>query len=793
MQFHTLTRLALMSATALAGFSAVPAQAQEADAANAESGDVIVVTATRRAVSLQDVPINIAAMSSEQIQEQGVQNVRDLAAFTPGVTIRDTGPGNTGTIVMRGLSANDASSTGSNNSTMLTTYMGEVPLYLDVKFLDIERVETLLGPQGTLYGSATMAGAMRYIPARPDPDKWSGKFHGRLYDVAHASDPGFSVDGTINIPIIPGKVALRSTAGYYNDPGFIDYNYLVQTPGVSLPQPGSPTTWDGSIGTPDQIAQNLWSYKDANSELTYSTRNQLGLFPFDGLNVYLTYLYQQTSTNGRQSNGGGVLGTGKYEAPWRYLEPVKRKSQMLSAEIELDLAGIAQLVSSTAWSERKIRSKSDVTDLLLDLDYGYEMFPAFAGYATGDTSYRQFTQEVRFVSTHGGPLSWVLGGFYNKLKYRSDRREILPGYPEWAGIYRPDAVEYASYVKSKDTEKAVFGEATLEPVEGLTLTAGARYFKYDSYIIGGTALPLFQTYPQINFRSREGTTADDGMVWKFNASYKLSPEWMVYGTYSKGYRIGGVNRVAPCVLPLPAGQNLCALPDELFFAPDTVKNAELGVRATLFDRRLSASLSVYHIDWAGIQLAGQTINGAIGITTNGGAAVSKGVEFNFSARPIDALRIMGTYSYNDAHLTEDVPLLMDVNGGPKVSALSGDRLPGSTKNSGSLGVTYTVPAGDGDIDLNWTATYTGNVLTRVGGRAGGEKLPAYTLHRASVAYKLDGMEIRLYADNIFDKFAVASVGNDLTRRILNDGVVSRYYANTIISPRKVGIEFTKSF
>ncbi|MGE4410692.1 MAG: TonB-dependent receptor [Sphingobium sp.] len=810
MKTINFTRLALLSATAMAGLSCAPAHAQDAvESADSGYGDAIVVTATRRAVSLQDVPINIAAMSSEEIAEQGLDDVRDLGAFTPGMTVLDTGPRNTGTIVLRGLNADDTSSTGGNNNTTLATYLGEVPLYLDVKFLDIDRVETLLGPQGTLYGSATMAGAIRYIPNRPNPNEWSGQFSGKVYDVAHASDPGFSFNGTINIPIVPGKIALRSTAGYYNDPGFIDYNSLVKNPGVSLPQPGMPaTSWTDPLGTSDQLAENLYSYKDANSELTYATRNQLGLFPFEGMNVYITYLYQQTKSNGRQANGGGVAGTGKYEAPWRYLEPSNRKSHMISAEVELELGEIAQLVSSSAYSKRTIKSGSDQTDLLLDLDYGYELFSAFTTYAKSDVSYRQFTQEVRLVSTHGGPFSWVIGGFYNKLKYHSDYKEIVPGLPEYyfgPVVYDqnyPEAIEYASLTSNKTTEKALFAEGTFNVTDAWQVTGGVRYFDYKASSVGQIALPLLGSAPLLDYGVPGGGKAsDDGFVWKFNTSYKFSPDLMVYATYSKGYRIGGPNRVAACPADLTDVQNACALPNELFYGPDKVKNAELGVRASLFDRRLTTNLAVYHIDWSGIQLASQTTYGATGIIVNGGSAVSKGVEFNFTARPIDNLRIMGTYSYNDAHLTEDVIGLLsernqDLSARPKnidVDVLDGDRLPGSAKNSGSLGVTYTIPAGNADIDLNWTATYQGNVLTRVGGRAGGEKLPSYTVHRAYIAYKLDDIEVKLYADNIFDKYAVTSVGNDLSRRIINNGIISRYYAQNVLSPRKIGIEFTKRF
>ena len=793
----TIKRAVLLSASALAGIAALPAHAQEAPQADATADEApgeIIVTATRRAVSLQNAPINISAVTAESLKEQRIDDVRSLSAFAPGVTVQDTGPRSTGAIVLRGLSANDSSAFGANSDNTLATYLGEIPLYQDFKFIDMNRVEVQLGPQGTLYGLGTLAGAIRYLPNRPDPDKWEGAFHARVYDVAHAKDPGFTVDGVINVPIIPGKVAFRSATGYFNDPGFIDYNYLVNTPGVSLPQPNQPSTFRGSIGTPAQIAANLHTYADANFEHTFTTRNQLGLYPIEGLAVTLSYVHQRTDTNGRQANGGGVFGTGKYEAPWRYLEPANRKTDLFAAEIEADLGGIAQVVSATAFTRQQFRSSVDVTDLLLDLDYDYELFPAFSGYTRSNGKNEQFNQELRLVSTHGGPFSWVLGGFYNRLKTNSDYREIVPGYPAFAGINRPDEVEYASFVRTVTKEKAVFGELTFQPINALTLTAGGRYYKYDAYIIGGTALPLFQAFPNINFRSREGSTQADGAVWKFNGSYKFSPELMMYATYSKGYRIGGVNRVAPCVLPLPAGQNLCALPDELGYAPDTTKNKELGIRATLFDGKLRTSLAIFHIDWDGIQLDGQTANGAIGITVNGGTAVSKGVEFTMNARPFDGFSVNGTFAYTDAYLTQDVVGLLQTRTA-KIDGKAGDRLPGSTKVSGSLGFNYEFAAGDTEtVMLSWTSSYIGNIFSRVGARAGGEILPAYTTHRASVAYRFDeDLEFRVYVDNIFDKFAVVGVSNDLSRRIVNDGIVSRYYANSVLSPRKIGVEMTKRF
>ncbi|WP_226017976.1 TonB-dependent receptor [Novosphingobium sp. FKTRR1] len=794
-------RTLLLSASAMAclatGLAATPAFAQSAapQADPAPSGDSgeIIVTATRRAISLQDVPVNITAVTADSLKNQRVDDIRSLAAFTPGLTIQDTGPRATGTIVMRGLSASDSSTFGDNGNNMLATYLGEIPLYQDFKFIDMNRVEVLLGPQGTLYGVGTMAGAIRYIPNRPDPEKLEATLHARAFTEAHSHGLGYSVDWAVNLPIVEGKIALRTASGYYYDPGFIDYNYLVNTPGVSTPQPNQPSSFFGSLGTPDQLAANLHSVKDANFEKTFTTRNQLGLFPTEGVKVYLSYVHQETSTDGRQSNGGGVFGTGKYEAPWRYLEPANRVTDLWSAEAEIELGDIAELVSATAFTLQNNTSSVDVTDLLIDLDYGYQLFPQFSGYTKQKARNTQFNQELRLVSKHGGPFSWTLGGFFNRQKTDSTYREIVPGFPAWAGIDRPDQVEYASYVKSNTKEEAVFGEVTYSPIKALSFTAGGRYYKYDAFVDGGQALPLFQDYPQINFRSRTGATKDSGTVWKFNASYKFSPDVMVYATYSKGYRIGGVNRVAPCVLPLPPGQNLCALPNELTYTPDTVKNKELGIRYTLFGGKLRGNLSIFKVDWDGIQLDGLTTNGAIGITVNGGKAISQGVELNFTAKPVRGLTINGSYSYTDAHLTEDVPGLLKFRHGEE-DAKAGDRLPGSTKNSGSIGVTYEHEVGlDQTITANWTTSYTGDILSRVGARGFGERLPAYTTHRASIGYTVGKIDTRLYIDNIFDKFAVVAVSNDLSRRVTVDGIVSRYYANSILSPRKIGIETTIKF
>lgn len=805
-------KLGLLSATMFTStMLAAPALAQDeapAEAAEEEATDdnSIIVTATRRATTIMDTPINISVLGGEEIQRQRLNDVRDIADFTPGVTISDTGPRSTGTIVLRGLRASDTSGSGSNGDNALGVYMGEVPLFYDFKILDIERVETLLGPQGTLYGLGTLAGAIRYLPNRPDVTGFEGEVHGRVYSKAESDSLGYQMDGMINIPIVSDHIAFRSATGYYYDPGFIDYPLLVQEPGVSLPQP------DGPVSISDAgYAANLFELEDLNFERTFTTRNQLLVQTSEDLKLFLTYAYQRTTTDGSQTNSDGVLGTGRYENASRFTEPAERSAHLFSAEINANVADIFDIVATGAYTEVDTHAIGDVTDLLLDLDYDYELFPAFVGFNESTQTRKQKNAEIRFVSRHGGPFTWVVGGFYNEQDYQSDYYESLPNHP-WADpVTNPDYLEYVSYVTSEVKEKAIFGEGTFEVTPEWQVTAGARYFDYSSSIVGAATLPFFQQLSPYDRAPSGGDAGDDGIVWKFNTSYEITPDVMVYGTYSKGYRIGGPNRVAPCPDPLPNDpdgdmvnntQLICALPNEIQYGPDTTKNIELGIRTQLFDDRLSFNANVFTIDWSGIQVASSTLNGVTGITVNGGAARSRGFEMSFSARPIVGLTIQGTYSYTDAELTEDVPGLISVNSPAGVypsspiqlPGLAGDRLPGSAKNSGSLAATYVTPMGDGDLITNWTMTYRGNVVSRLGWeRTFGDLIPSYVLNRASVTYETDDFSIGLFADNIFNEYAVASVSNDRSRVGVNDGVVLRYLEQAVINPRTFGIEARTSF
>lgn len=806
------SRAGLLCATALMGVAGGPALAQEAatgvapvvtepgdTAAASVDGNEIVVTGSRRRTTLQDAPINISAVSAETIASQRLDDIRSLASFTPGVTVADTGPGSTGAIILRGIASGDTSVGGADSGNAVGVYLGEVPLYLDFKLIDINRVEVLQGPQGTLYGLGTLAGAVRYLPNRPETDRLSLDVHGRGYAQSYSDDFGAVGDVALNVPIVRDHIAFRTATGYYANAGFIDYNYLLQEPGVSDPQPGRAT--ESSTGSLDtgNYGSNFKRKKDVNYEHTFTTRNQLLLEYNPDIKAYLTYAHQNTKTGGRQANGAGVLGTGRYEGPWRYLEPVERDADLFAAEFDINLGGIAQLVSTTAYTKQHITSVDDNTDLLLDLDYGYEAFPQFSSYADNEQHYKQFNQEVRLVSTHGGPVNWVIGGFYNRLKFDSNRQEYTPGFAQYFDIPRPDNLEYISQVNSKTVEKAVYGEGTLHLTQAWQVTGGLRYFKYDADVSGGSDTPLFgggltrMPYPSFTIdpsRIRTGDTSKDGLVWKANTSYKFGEGLLAYATYSTGYRVGGVNRVVPCLQPLPAGQNLCALPNELVYGPDRTRNKEIGLRASLFDRRLQLTVDGYEINWSGVQVPSQTVNGAIGITVNGADAVSRGFDVQATLRPLPELTVIGTYSYVDAHLTQDVTGLV-VSQGVRYDAVEGDRLPGSAKNSGSAQVIYSHALGqDRKIEAIWATVYRGDIYSRVGLRGNGEAIPGYVTHSASLNYVGKQFEVGLFADNLTNKYAVTAISNDISsfNQVRTD-VVERYYARGVLTPRRVGIDF----
>ena len=785
-----------------------------AEAAAPAAGDEIeelLVTATRRSASVQDVPLNISALSGEALAQEGITGLADIAAAVPGLHVVDQGARGASRIVVRGLNAAPlASSEALNNSSggTVATYLGEIPLYVDLRLDDIERVEVLLGPQGTLYGAGTLAGAIRILPRKPDFGGNSLSLRGDTFGYSESEDLGYRAGITGNLALAD-NLALRASIDRHDDPGFIDYGFVVRQPGVSDPDP--------DFGNAAAVRANLREVEDANDAELTSGRVAVRWAPLDALDATLTYYFQNAEAGARTINHRSSLGTDRYESGARVLEPNERDNELWALELTADL-GFAELTSATGISNFDEEGQRDQTDLLISLEYGYETFPAFTALTRDSFEESTFNQELRLVSTGTGPLSWIVGGFYNGLHNTNESKEFVPGYDafllanaEDSGAVgpRPDALEYFSIDRKDLSEQAVYGEVTWEITPEWQVTVGGRWYKYELEAEGAVDFPLFNSVfdgappDAISLDFSPVDQDDDGALFKLNTAYRVSDEILAYFTVSEGYRIGGGNGVAPCPDPLPDNQIGCALPDERVFEADETTNYEVGVRSTWLEGDLVLNAAVYYIDWEKPQLAATTENGLLPITTNGKGAESSGVELSGSWQLTDALSVRGSYSYNKAELTDTADDLIATITPPGfqstvsyVDGEEGDRLPGSPEHQGALFITWQQPVWNGwTLEANYGLSGISDVITRTGERGFGESLSGYVIHDASVMLAGESWTATLFVNNLTDKYAEASARD--TRAFVQqvsdaDGgaVNMRRYYKDVLPPRMFGLRFT---
>jgi len=809
-RFRSISGSRSLAAAISAALAAVaPAVAEDA----LKVLDAVTVTATRRSENIQDVPLNIAAVSSDLIQEKGINNLAEMARSVPGLFVIDQGARASNAIIVRGLNADPIGGTeglGNGGGGTVATYVGEIPLYIDLKPSDIERVEILLGPQGTLYGAGTLGGAIRYIPKRPLIGASTLDLRADGYTLSESEGFGSKGGFTVNLPL-GGSFAFRGSLDYLNDPGFIDYNFVVRDPGVSDPEP--------DFSNPAAVANNLRREEDADFQKAVYGRAALRWEVTEAIDINLTYYYQNQEVGGRTLNQQVSFGTGRYESAQRYLEPNERKNRLTALELTADL-GFAELTSATGYSEFTEFGQRDQTDLLIALQYSYEAFPSFSAFTREDQEEKTLNQEVRLVSTSEGALQWIAGAFYNHFKGEGISKEFTPHYSEYllsvgaTGVLRTDDLEYLAVDKADLTETALYGEVSYDITAQWQATIGGRWYKYKLDTKTATDLPLLESTVlgsrgpnDIVLNFQDGGQDDDGTLFKFNTRYEFTDDIMAYLTISEGYRIGNSNGIPLCTGPGTV-QNVCGSPRELQYFPDSTTNYEIGVRTQLFDRRLTLNGSIYYVDWQDPQLNTATAIGAAPITINGEGATSRGIELSFDAQVTDALSLSGNYGYVDAKLSEravDLIRTIDLNGanGPFtpdfVDGEVDDRLPGSPKHQGSFYAAYSVLVGAvGTLKLNYGVTAASDIVTRVGTRGGGEALGGFTLHSASAVFEIESWTIGLYAKNLFDKYAETGVRssrpNVQTVTDENgDPVRVRSYSKDVVRPREVGMRFTYKF
>jgi outer membrane receptor protein involved in Fe transport len=793
--------------------------AEEAEV-QAEGIERIEVTGSRRSSTVQEAPMNITALDGDVMKDQNITQLSDVARWVPGLTVQDQGGRDSSPIIVRGLNTN--SSGPDSDGGTVATYVGEIPLFVDMKVIDVERVEVLIGPQGTLYGAGTLGGAIRYLPNKPILDETSGSIYGDVFNIAHSDDTGGEAGFVFNTPLIDDTLGLRVAFNYLDEPGYVDYAYTVKEGGVSLPDPD----WSDSAA----VDQNIKRVDDVNSEKATTARVMLRWQPNEIIDTTLSYFYQKQKIGGRSIvhanslSNANPLSTiiGDYDSAYRYLEPAENEDSLVSLEITADL-GFAELTSATGFSKSETSGQRDQSDLLIRLDYSYEEFPAFSSFTREEDETDTFTQEIRLVSTNDSALSWIVGAFYNKYETESVSKEYTPGYDQFAfdnfgGFQlRPDALEYISIDETEITESAIFGELSYQATEQLSFTLGARFYQYDVTSASAVDLPLFNTIfgfeddegnqqyyepNEINLGLKDISADDDGNLLKFNVSYQFNDDVLGYATVSEGFRIGGSNGVAACpdnVDDLP-NQIVCALPHEVIYTPDTTTNYELGFKSTWFANQFHFNAALFFVEWDDAQLNGATINGQQPVTTNAASAEAKGIEISSRAMLSDSLIAYATYAYVKAELTEDAQYLFGVPDDledTSFDAFAGDRLSGSPEQQVSFGLTYSTEVfGDKFLDVNYGLTYQSDLYSKVGLRDYGEKLPGYALSNISARVSGDEWSVTLYVDNMFDKYAYTSVRQNvgmITDGVTNGSDIQRNYGHYLLTPRKIGLRFDYMF
>ena len=807
------------SARIISGALALPlvsaAFVNPAFAQDSNSLEEIVVTATRRAATVQDVPINISAIGAQRIEEQGFNEIADLLAFVPGINTVDQGGRNGNNIIVRGINAEPLGQGGGNDiGGTVATYIGEVPLAIDLKLNDLQRVEVLLGPQGTLFGAGTLSGAIRYIPNKPNTEEATFEVRGDAYSIGEGSGLSTDIGFTFNQPL-SDTVAIRGSFDTSEDEGFIDYPFVVREIGVSEP--------DTDRNDPVAAAANFDPVSDANGQEVDSGRIAIRWQPSDVFDATLTYYFQDEDNAGRSVSGErGGFSTPRFASPSRVLEPNAEENRLLALEITADL-GFAELTSATGLATYEEVGQRDQTDLLISLEYSYETFPTFTAFTREEEERDILNQELRLVSTSDGPFSWIVGGYYNKFETVSSSSEFTPGFAEFAGFDRPDNLEFFSAGSTEIEETAFFAEIAYQFTDKWQVTVGGRYYDFDIQSQSTVDFPLFdpgfvaESLSVIENRAFDPALAEegDGTLFKINTSYDISDDITIYATVSEGFRIGGTNGGGACPdfdpnnaqgnCNLAPGQQFGPGPndfaqfDERAFGPDQTRNFELGAKTQLAGGKLTLNGALFYVEWEDPQLASATVNASIPITINADGAESTGFELSGDWLATDQLRISGSLSYTQSELTADVPSLIRTITPPGFGSTfedgqDGDRLPGSPETQFSLFASYDVPLANGrELHFNGSYSWQDDVLSRAGGRGSSLTLDSFGVANASAVYEADKYAITVYVDNVFDEFAETGVqGTQLSNQTVNGATVRSFLTN-VLTPRTVGARFTYRF
>lgn len=676
--------VALATATASIG-----AYAQE-PVADSEQGviDEIIVTATKRAMNMQDVPQSIEAFSTEQIEKIGLTNMAEYMRTISSLSTVTTVPGRN-EVVFRGVSTGSGEWRTDSGSAV---YLGDVPMTsatqaVDPRTIDVERIEALPGPQGTLFGSSSQSGALRIIPNRPDHDGTYGEVTvgGSLMS---EGSPSHRLEAWANLPLVEDKFTVRGAIFDVKSGGYID-NVL-----------------GDNVFTSDTNADvveedfNEWKQRGGRLTALWSVS--------DEWDVELMYMNQQQESEGDWKSDPNRDGVGDLEIV-RFHKDVREDDWWIGALTVTGDLGFAELKAVSSVLDRKIFYEFDANPdgqiraqrVLTPGEYiYYNVFydTAFRPETSvNDQTAERVTQELRLASYGDSPLQWMIGAFYEKTEDKWDyafaKVEDLATTPfgqYWAlGYYLPDTdIWYKEDYSATTKQTAVFGEVNYSFTDKLAATVGARWFEFDRERYESKSWPEGWEYDVDTYVGK-----DDDTLYKFALNYKIDDDRMTYFLYSEGFRLGGFNSLKNPASVLPTLYN-----------PDQLSNYEIGFKSQWMDNRLRLNVSAYRMEWKDIQRGltdpdDWTANG----TVNMGDAEISGAEVGVTFYPTDMLRIDLSYAVSDSELQDDYWLsdivdLNDPQGQDWQMGAKGQELAIAPPSKGWVGLEYSIPQIFGDLE-----------------------------------------------------------------------------------------------
>jgi iron complex outermembrane recepter protein len=769
--------------------TAVPPRGRTDDARRGPELEEVVVTATRRDSSILDVPYAISAISGREIERQGVRDLSDLVRVVPGIAYMDQGPrvaNNNNYIILRGLNA--TSQTGAGDTPFLaqpavSTYFGSIPVFANFQTADMNRVEVLRGPQGTLYGSGSLGGTLRFMPNTPDVKAASLDTSAELSTTDHSDKLSYDLSAVWNQPLSDTS-ALRVAAGRRELGGFIDYVGLVQPDAKGYPIPDGATTW-----------KTQPRKKDGNGSTDWYVRAMGSFDVADNSHVLLTWQHQKVDVANRQSQSAGFASSGiteNYVQLIPYQEPLKSEMDLLGMDVEVHL-GFATLSSSTSYTTSKANWARDATGLYDKTFSWYKnyYYPYTTVISVGDSSQQIIAQEFRLVSEKNpdSKWDWVAGLYYMDQDFSVNEVQSIPGLKDYVINVNPGSVSklpttdvtYPAERNWKFKDKALFGELTYNITRQWHVTGGARVFSQDYnqlFVFHAPFCPSF-FYPPASLTC--GDPGGDGIttttrlaksisdhIFKFNTSYDISDRQKVYFTWSEGMRHGGANAV-PTQGPYPEDPGIYEAYDA-----DKATNWEVGFKGSTADRAFSYTLAAFHIDWKKTQFDTFTEKASFSAIVNGANAKSNGLELELAGRLLDNWTYTLGYDYTKSE--------WDVDGHVgHLPLFKGDQLPGVPKQMATLSTEYRWPVEMGDVSVRADGFYRSSTNSAPNSAwANYEQLSGFSLWNFSVGLEKDKWGARVFLNNAFNKLGIT--GGELESSYL------QYAYHFVQRPRTVGVQ-----